>query len=77
MVRLQYPPLRKLGQPAGAGPERTPTRELPTPTRALPGSSAKIAELCRRLSARQELWHPADAMLDLEMLYSDEEGEED
>lgn len=34
---------------------------LPEPTRALPGSAAKIAVLAERARLRQELFHPDDA----------------
>jgi hypothetical protein len=58
-VREQYVSLSKFGR---RGLEdfcgRAP---LPSPTRALPGSSEKVAVLELRARLRQELWHPQDA----------------
>ncbi len=38
----------------------------PDPTRARPGTEAKVVELERRVVSRQELWHPRDATADLD-----------
>lgn len=41
-----------------------PSRRLPEPTDALPGTPEKVAVLTKRLAAGQLLWHPLDANLD-------------
>lgn len=47
--------------------DRTGVQPLPdAPTRAIPGSPAKIDVLQARASAGQQLWHPLDAQIELE-----------
>jgi len=58
-IRAKHP--RKLESAAvGYGNDSSLARKLPTPTRALPGSSEKIAALADRASKEQLLWHPED-----------------
>jgi hypothetical protein len=49
----------------GYGPQDRHGRQpLPEPTRALPGTPAKVAVLAARAGRREALFHPADAPLD-------------
>jgi hypothetical protein len=61
-VREQYPSTSKFAQRGvtdfnGRAP-------LPIPTRALPGTSEKVAVLEERARLGQALWHPLDATLE-------------
>lgn len=44
-----------------AEPSQDTDRPLPKPTRARPGSPAKIDVLAERVSRRETLFHPRDA----------------
>lgn len=57
-IRDLYPSTSKYGQ-RGLGQR---CGKVPAcPTRALPGSAAKIAVLVARVGASESLWHPGDA----------------
>jgi hypothetical protein len=64
-IRGRYPPVSKFGRRgvldfcgSGKPPE--------LPTRALPGTTEKVAILEQRASRREALWHPHDAPFEFE-----------
>jgi len=77
-IRQQYPAaVNQLGgnRDRGAGSnwhDLNGARPLPTPTCAIPGSEAKIAELMARAERREALFHPADAALPAALALTDD-----
>jgi len=67
-IRQQYPPISPHGRRSPRHHERASTRLPPpsAPTRARPGTAAKIAVLAERVAARVALWHRLDSSLDPE-----------
>lgn len=66
-VRALYQPTcppRHLPSPVG---QNAPTK-VPTPTSARPGSAEKIRVLEERAARGEQLWHPLDAVGDVESL---------
>ncbi len=64
-VRDLYPSTSKFARRGVA--DRVGRVPLPEePTKALPGSEAKVLILIERARKRQSLWHPDDAPMDIE-----------
>jgi hypothetical protein len=64
-VREQHPSTSKFAH-RGLGNFNGQPGQLPSPTRALPGSPEKVAVLEQRVLQKQSLWHPNDAPMDPE-----------
>jgi small neutral amino acid transporter SnatA (MarC family) len=66
-IRMMYPPTehpKHYSSPVG---QKAPTR-LPTPTSARPGTEEKVRVLAQRAGSGEQLWHPLDAVGDMESL---------
>lgn len=59
-LKDRYPSTSKFAN-HGIDQGRWKTLPLPEPTAARPNSPEKLAVLCARAEAGQELWHPNDA----------------
>jgi hypothetical protein len=64
-VRDLYPSTSKFAR-RGVGDFNGRACLPPRPTAALPGTPEKVAVLIERARLRQDLWHPADAPMDVE-----------
>lgn len=59
VVRDCYPPLKGFHLD-GVSADNSLKRPMPRPTEAPPGSPEKLAVLCKRAAAEQQLFHPED-----------------